>query len=83
MEIYVFIGKGGFCGVTHDASGNSLPEVSGPWHFLKKTRLSKEGGINRETLISDIKTRGYHLVRHDRISGNFGNIKGPLAPLVN
>ena len=83
MEVFIFIGKGGFCGAITEASGTGLPGVSGPWHFLKKTRLSQESGINRTVAISDIKAKGYHLVRPDRISGSFGSIKGPLVPLVN
>ena len=83
MEVFIFIGKGGFCGATKEPSGGALPPVSGPWYFLKKTRLSRESGINPKIAISDIKVKGYHLVRPDSISGSFGSIKGPLAPLVN
>ena len=81
MEVFIFIGKGGFCGATKAASGVSLPGISGPWHFLKKTRLSSEGGINRDIALSDIKAKGYHLVRPDRILGSYGSIKGPLTSL--
>ena len=79
MDLFIFIGKGGFCGATQEPSGVNLPHVSGPWHFLKKTRLSRENGINRTIALSDIKANGYHLVRPDRISGDFGSIKGPLT----
>ena len=73
MEIFVFIGKGGFCGATKEPSGVSLPHISGPWHFLKKTRLSQEGGINPTIALNDIKSKGYHLVTPDRISDSFGH----------
>ena len=73
MQVFVFKGKGGFCGVTKEASGTNLPGVSGPWRFLEKTRLSREMGINRTIAISDIKTKGYHLLKLENLSGNFGN----------
>ena len=83
MEVFIFIGKGGFCGATKDPAGADLPHVSGPWYFIKKTRLSREGGINSNIAASDIKAHGYHLVRPARISGDFGSVKGPLFPLAN
>ena len=83
MEVFIFIGKGGFCGATKDPSGADLPHVSGPWYFIKKTRLSREGAINPDIAVSDIKAKGYHLVRPDHISGDFGSVKGPLVPLIN
>jgi hypothetical protein len=71
MDIFVFIGKGGCCGVTKEASGASLPAIGG-WHFLKKSSLSREGGINAKIALTDMASKGYHLVEPDRISGPVG-----------
>jgi hypothetical protein len=73
MEIFIFIGKQGCCGVTKDPSGADLPAIGG-WHFLKKSRLSQEGGINTKIALSDIESKGYHLVTPDCISGTFGHV---------
>jgi len=73
MEIFIFVGKGGFCGATKEPSGINLPRVAGPWHFLKKTELSREGGINPMTALRDIKTKGYHLITSEDLSGTAGN----------
>ncbi len=73
MQVFVFLGKGGFCGATKDASGGNLPHIGGPWHLLKKTRLSRERGINTPLALQDIKSQGYHLTTPDLISGPFGN----------
>jgi hypothetical protein len=73
MEVFIFIGKGGFCGATQEPSAASLPHVSGPWRFLKKTKLSREQGINRTIAISDIRAKGYYLLKSEHLSGTFGN----------
>jgi hypothetical protein len=73
MQVFVFIGKGGFCGATREASGGNLPDISGPWHLLKKTRLSREHGINTAIAMQDIQNHGYHLTTPDHISGPFGD----------
>jgi hypothetical protein len=70
MEVFIFKGRGGFCGATKEASGINLPHVAGPWYFLKKSRLSREDGINLNVALSDIKAKGYHLLNQDGISGN-------------
>ena len=70
MEVFIFKGRSGFCGATKSASGSNLPDVAGPWYFLKKTRLSRERGINLNIALSDIKTTGYHLLNGDDISGS-------------
>lgn len=73
MEVFVFKGKGGFCGATKDVSGVNLPHISGPWSFLKKTRLGRERGIDTAVALQDIKRQGYHLTTPDHISGLVGN----------
>jgi hypothetical protein len=73
MQVFVFIGKGGFCGATREASGINLPHIGGPWHLLKKTRLSRERGINTAAALQDIESQGYHLTTADHISEPFGN----------
>jgi hypothetical protein len=70
MEVFIFKGKGGFCGATKEASGVSLPGVTGPWHFFKKTRLSLERGIDHDIAARDIAAKGYHLLKSDHISGS-------------
>lgn len=73
MQVFVFLGKGGICGATKEASGVNLPHISGPWHFLKKTRLSQERGIDPAEALQDIKVRGYYLTTPDHFSRPAGN----------
>jgi hypothetical protein len=73
MEVFIFVGKGGFCGATKEASGASLPGIGGPWHFLKKTNLSLENGIDAMTALRDIKSKGYHLITSESLSGTLEN----------
>ena len=68
MQVFVFVGKGGICGATREASGVNLPHISGPWHLLKKTRLSRERGIDAAIALNDIQSQGYHLTTPDHIS---------------
>lgn len=77
MEVFIFVGKGGFCGATKEPSGINLPRVSGPWHFLKKTKLGQEKGINPLTALREIKTNGYYLITSKNLSGTFHVPKGP------
>jgi len=72
VEVFIFVGKGGFCGATLDPSGVSLPHVTGPWSFLKKTRLGQVTGINLLTALREIKTKGYFLIMPDNLSGTCG-----------
>jgi hypothetical protein len=46
---------------------------SGPWHFLKKTNLNLETGINAMTALRDIKSKGYHLITSENLSGSLEN----------
>jgi hypothetical protein len=73
MQIFIFVGKGGLCGVTKEPSGINLPRVTGPWHFLKKTKLSQERGINPMIALREIKTKGYYLITSENLSGSFGS----------
>jgi hypothetical protein len=74
VEVFIFIGKGGFCGATKEPSGINLPRVSGPWRFFKKTNLTKEKGINLMAALREIKAKGYYLIRSDSLSDTFGNL---------
>jgi hypothetical protein len=72
MEVFIFIGGGGYCGATTDPSGVKLPHVTGPWSYLKKTRLGQVTGINLLTALREIKTKGYYLIMPDNLSGPCG-----------
>ena len=69
LEVFIFISKGGFCGATTDPSGVRLPHVTGPWSYLKKTRLGQVTGINLLTALREIKLNGYYLIMPVNLSG--------------
>ena len=59
MDVFIFVGRGGVCGATTDPAGAKLPDGTGPWRFLKKTKLGQLTGISLLNALREIKMKGY------------------------
>ena len=68
MDVFIFLGKNGFCGATREPSEASLPRIAGPWRYLKRTKLSQEKGIDPLIALREIKANGHYLITSKNLS---------------